>query len=63
MKATIKIYQDKNDEYRVKVLANNNKNIANAGEGYKTHAGAENAVNRLKSYIPNSKVVDSTIKK
>lgn len=63
MKATIKIYQDKKDEYRIKIFANNGKNIANAGEGYKTHAGAENAVNRLKSYIPNAKVVDNTKKK
>lgn len=60
MPAKITMYKDKSNEFRATVSANNNRKIANLGEGYKTHSGVKNAVDRLKNYMPGAKIVDKT---
>lgn len=63
MKAKIQIYQDRQDKYRVKLLAGNGKNIMNAGESYESKQGVKGAVKRLQQILPDAKLEDKTLGK
>jgi uncharacterized protein YegP (UPF0339 family) len=53
------IYKDKAGEYRWYLQADNNKKIANPGEGYKNKADCEAAIKLVKG-SGKAKIVDQT---
>lgn len=46
---TIVLYKDHREEWRWKMVADNNKILANSGEGYSTKAGAKRAIKRIRT--------------
>ena len=58
--AVFKIYKDTRGHYRWRLMANNNKIIADKGEGYVKWEGAVDGINFVKKYAPSAKIVDLT---
>ena len=53
------IYKDKRDEYRWRLLADNNQVIA-TGEGYSSKDGCKNGIESVKKNAPEAEIDDQT---
>ena len=53
------IYKDKRDEYRWRLLADNNQVIA-TGEGYSSKDGCKNGIESVKKNSPEAEIDDQT---
>lgn len=60
---TIEIFKDSKKQFRFRLKSNNNKIIAQS-EGYKRKAGAQNAIDAIRTagYEVNWKLKDLTVK-
>jgi hypothetical protein len=50
--ATFVVYKDPHSEYRWRLLANNNRIIADSGEGYKNKSDCEDGIKLVKQQAP-----------
>ena len=57
-KATFELYEDKAGEYRWRLVHDNGNIIADSGEGYSSKSNAEDAIERVRGYAPDSHVLD-----
>ncbi len=46
---TFHVYQDKKGEHRWRLKSKNGRVVADSGEGYKTRAGVERAIERMQN--------------
>ncbi len=53
------IYKDKRDEFRWRLLADNNQIIA-TGEGYSSKDGCKNGIESVKKNAPEAEIDDQT---
>jgi len=53
------IYKDKRDEFRWRLLADNNQVIA-TGEGYSSKDGCKNGIESVKKNAPEAEIDDQT---
>jgi uncharacterized protein len=60
MAAEFELYQDAAGEYRWRLQADNNKIIADSGEGYERKSGAEDGIADVKAIAPNAPINDKT---
>jgi len=51
------LYQDARKEWRWRLYAENNKIVADSGEGYSAKLSAENAISLIKNYAQGARVV------
>jgi len=56
--ATFELYADAADEYRFRLRHRNGNIIADSGEGYASKAGAEDAIERIRSYAPDADALE-----
>ncbi|MFW6435423.1 MAG: HVO_2922 family protein, partial [Halovenus sp.] len=56
--AEFEVYEDNAGEYRWRLVHRNGNIIADSGEGYASESGAEDAVERIRSYAPVAHVLD-----
>ena len=56
--ADFEVYEDSGGEYRWRLVHRNGNIIADSGEGYASKSGAEDAVERIRSYAPVAHVLD-----
>ena len=54
------VYKDHHSEYRWRLLADNNKTIADSGEGYGNKQDCSRGISRVKSQAPYAPVEDQT---
>lgn len=52
------VYEDAAGEHRWRLLASNDRIVADSGEGYATSDGADDAVDRVREYAPDADVLD-----
>ncbi len=57
-KAEFEVYEDNAGQYRWRLVHDNGNIIADGGEGYADERGAEDAVDRIRSYGPEAHVLD-----
>lgn len=58
-KAVIKVYRDKADQYRWRLVGSNGKIMADSAEGYVTKHNCNQAIGRLKLAVLNADVVEA----
>jgi hypothetical protein len=58
--AVFRIYKDKQNQYRWRLRAANNKIMADSGEGYINWQDVMDAVNWVKRYAPSADIKDLT---
>lgn len=54
------VYKDRYSEYRWRLLADNNKTIADSGEGYGNKQDCNHGISLVKSQAPYAQVEDQT---
>lgn len=54
--AQFQIYQDSGEEYRWRLLADNNQVIATSGEGYTERRDCERGIELVKQHAPEAEV-------
>jgi uncharacterized protein YegP (UPF0339 family) len=52
------VYEDSSGDHRWRLVSSNDKILADGGEGYSSRSAAEDAVDRVKGYAPESDVLD-----
>ncbi len=55
---TYEVYEDAAGEHRWRLRAPNDELVADGGEGYASRSGADDAVDRVRSYAPEAHVLD-----
>lgn len=62
MAAEFELYEDKDNpgQYRWRLQADNNKIIADSGEGYRSKAGAQEGIEDVKRIAPTAPINDRT---
>lgn len=58
--ATFNLYKDAKAEWRWRFRANNNKIVADSGEGYKNKSDCESAIDILKREAPTAPVKEES---
>jgi len=56
--AEFEVYEDNAGDYRWRLVHENGNIIADSGQGYATKSGAEDAVQRVRDYVPEAYVLD-----
>lgn len=56
--ADFQVYQDKADEWRWRLRANNYETIADSGEGYKEKSDCLHGIELVKELAPNAPVIE-----
>jgi uncharacterized protein YegP (UPF0339 family) len=59
MAGKFEVYKDKAGEFRWKLIASNDKEIA-SGQGYKSKESCMDGINSVRTNAPTSEVVDKT---
>ena len=58
--AKFQLYEDRASEYRWRLRADNNKIIADSGEGYTNKSDCEHGISLVKQLAPTAEVDDQT---
>lgn len=58
--AQFELYKDKSGEYRWRFRADNNKIIADSGEGYINKSDCEHGIELVKRQTPGAEIEDQT---